>query len=433
MKKFYLKVFGCQMNINDAQKIKGILKSENYEETLSEEEADLILINTCTIREKPDNKVFSYLGELKKIKEKNKNLKIGVCGCLAQRVGEEIYFRAPHVDILFGTLNIHSLPKLLEEANKGNKAIEIIEELDKNEIELENYPTVRDNPYIAYVTIIRGCDKNCTYCVVPKTRGRERSRLPEYILKEVEALVKDGVKEIHLLGQNVTAYGKDIDYPFYRLLKDIAYIDGVERIRFTTGHPIDLTDKVIEAIGELDKVVNHIHLPFQSGSNKILKLMDRNYTKEYYLNRVNLLKEVKKDMSFSADVIVGFPYETDEDFEETLDLIEKVEFEQLFSFKYSKRPNTIAFDIKEEVPDDIKTQRMTKLLELQKKISEKLFKRYENTYQKVLIEEKSKDFYIGRTTSNAWVNVKSNEDILGKIVNVLITKAKPNSLEGVCV
>ncbi len=429
--KYFIKTYGCQMNINDSEKIKGILQTQGYEPASKEEEADLVILNTCTIREKPDQKVWSHLGEMKRLKAKNPNVKIGVCGCMAQRAGYEIASKMPFVDMVFGTKNIHRLPNLLQELSFGNRAIEILEQEDPLENMLDSYPTVRDNDYSAYVTIMRGCDKECTYCVVPFTRGKERSRTPESVINEIKSLVDNGVMEIHLIGQNVTAYGKDIGYPFYRLLENISRIDGIKRIRFTTGHPKDLTDEIIEVMANLPNMTNHIHLPFQAGSDRILELMKRNYTKAYYLNRIEKLKEKIKDMSFSTDIMVGFPTETEEDFEHTLDVVKTVEFEQVFSFKYSKRPNTPAYYMEDDLTDEVKTDRMKRLLEIQKAITSKLMKRYENTLQKVLIEDKKDNVYLGRTTTNVWCNVVSDEDILGKEIEVFITKAGFQSLEGV--
>jgi len=418
------------MNINDSEKIKGILQTQGYEPASKEEDADLVILNTCTIREKPDQKVWSHLGEIKKLKTKNPNVKIGVCGCMAQRTGYEIASKMPFVDMVFGTKNIHRIPSFLKELSMGNRAVEILEEEDPSEDILDQYPTIRDNPYCAYVTIIRGCDKHCTYCVVPSTRGKERSRDPKNILDEIRYLVDNGVMEIHLIGQNVTAYGKDIDYPFYRLLEKIANINGVKRIRFTTGHPVDLTDDIIDTMADIPIMANHIHLPFQSGSDRILDLMQRNYTKAYYLNRIEKLKSKIKDMSFSADVIVGFPTETDEDFEHTMDVVKTVEFEQLFSFKYSKRPNTPAHSMDDTLSDEVKTSRMKRLLEVQKSIASKLMERYKDTIQKVLIEDKKDDTYLGRTTTNVWCSVYSEKDLVGREIEVFITKTGFQNLEG---
>ena len=431
-KKFYIKTFGCQMNFNDSERIRGILKTIGYEPTDNWQEADLIILNTCTIREKPDQKVLSHLGEYKKIKEKNPKALIAVAGCLAQRAGWELVNKAPVIDIMFSSFNMHQLPELINQAQAGYKAIAILEEPPEDEDKVWEYPVERDNPYCAYVTIIKGCDKNCTYCVVPRTRGRERSRSLESILDEVKKLVDDGVREIHLLGQNVTAWGKDFEkpIPFSELLYEVSKVSGVERIRFTTGHPKDLTDDIVEAMADIPQVCNALHLPFQAGSNRILALMDRGYTKEFYLERIAKLKEKVKDIALSTDVIVGFPTETEEDFEHTLDVLEKVKFEQVFSFKFSPRPGTPAAEMDGQVPDEVKTERMRRLLDLQKRIMSELAKRYEGTIQEVLVEEEKNGELIGRTTTNKWASFKGDKSLLGKIVRIKVTKSSPFSLEG---
>ncbi len=431
-KKYFIKTFGCQMNFNDSERIRGILRTLGYEPTENWEEADLILLNTCTIREKPDQKVLSHIGEYKKIKEKNPSALIAVSGCLAQRAGWELVQKAPAVDIMFSSFNMHQLPELINQAQAGYKAVAILETPPEDEDAVWDFPTERDNPYCAYVTIIKGCDKNCTYCVVPKTRGKERSRSLDSILDEVRRLVDDGVKEIHLLGQNVTAWGKDFErpIPFSELLYEVSRIEGVERIRFTTGHPIDLTDDTISAMADIPQVCNALHLPFQAGSDRILELMDRKYTKEFYLERIGRLKSTIPDIALSTDVIVGFPTETDEDFEHTLDVLRQVEFEQVFSFKFSPRPGTPAMGMEGQVPDDVKTERMSRLLELQKTIMGKLSKRYEGTVQEVLVEEeKGEGTFIGRTTTNKWATLKGGRDLLGKIVKVRVERATPFNLE----
>ncbi|WP_333784883.1 tRNA (N6-isopentenyl adenosine(37)-C2)-methylthiotransferase MiaB [Thermocrinis sp.] len=427
--KFYIKTFGCQMNFNDSERMKGILNSLGYEQAQNYEEADLILINTCTIREKPDQKVYSLLGEYKKIKEKNPKALIGVCGCLAQRMGWELVKKTPIVDIMFSSYNMHQLPELIQQAQAGYKAIAILENPPEDEDKLWEYPTVRDNQYCAYVTVMKGCDKNCTYCVVPKTRGRQRSRSLESILSEVRSLVYDGVKEIHLLGQNVTAWGQDIGMHFSELLYTVAEVDGVERIRFTTGHPRDMDEKIMKAMGEIPQVCEHIHLPVQAGSNRILKLMDRGYTKEEYLEKIQMLREFKKGITFSTDIIVGFPTETEEDFEETLELISTVKFEQLFSFKFSPRPDTPAYSMEGQVPDQVKTQRMDKLLKVQKAILSEIAKEYEGTYQEVLIESWEDGKLVGRTRTNRWATMEGPQELLGKTVKARVIKAHPYNLE----
>ncbi len=432
-KRYYIKTFGCQMNFNDSERIRGILRTLGYEPAERWEDADLILLNTCTIREKPDQKVLSHLGEYKKIKEKNPSALIAVSGCLAQRAGWELVQKAPVIDIMFSSFNIHQLPDLINQAQAGYKAIAILDQPPEDEDRLWDFPTERDNPYCAYVTVMKGCDKNCTYCVVPVTRGRERSRSLESILEEVRRLVEEGVREIHLLGQNVTAWGKDLEgnERFADLLYRIAEVEGVERIRFTTGHPIDLTDEVINAMNDIPQVCNALHLPFQAGSNRILSLMKRGYTKEFYLERIHRLKEAVPDIALSTDVIVGFPGETDEDFEHTLDVVARVRFEQIFSFKFSPRPGTPASEMKDQVPDEVKTRRMSELLALQKSIMSDIAKSYEGTEQEVLIEEmRDPDTLIGRTTTNRWVSVRGDERLLGKLVSVMVRGSSPFNMEG---
>jgi tRNA-2-methylthio-N6-dimethylallyladenosine synthase len=431
-RKFFIKTFGCQMNFNDSERIRGILRTLGYEPTDRWEEADLILINTCTIREKPDQKVLSHLGEYKKIKERNPKALIAVAGCLAQRAGWELVRKAPVIDIMFSSFNLHQLPDLINQAQAGYKAIAILEEPPEDEDKVWDFPTERDNKYCAYVTVIKGCDKRCTYCVVPRTRGRERSRPLASILDEVRRLVDDGVREIHLLGQNVTAWGRDLERPmsFSELLYEVSKVEGVERIRFTTGHPLDLTDDIIDAMADIPQVCNALHLPVQSGSDRILALMDRGYTKEFYLERISRLREKVKDIALSTDIIVGFPTETEEDFEETLDVVKRVRYDQIFSFKFSPRPGTPAAQMEGQVPDEVKTRRMGRLLEVQKTIMAEIAKAYEGTVQEVLVEEARGDgILVGRTTTNRWVTLKGDDRILGKIVKVRITKASPFNLD----
>ncbi len=421
------------MNFNDTERIRGILKCMGYEPTDNWQEADLILLNTCTVREKPDHKVLSHLGEYRKVKEKNPNALIAISGCLAQRAGWELVQKAPVIDIMFSSFNMHNLPKLIDQAYAGYKAIAILDSPPPDEDRLWEYETVRDNPYCAYITVIKGCDKNCTYCVVPKTRGRERSRNLESILEEIRKLVDDGVREIHLLGQNVTAWGKDLDKPlkFSDLLYEISKIPEVKRIRFTTGHPKDFTDDIIDAMADIRQVCNALHLPVQAGSDRILKLMDRGYTKEEYMERIYKLKERIKGIALSTDIIVGFPTETEDDFEHTLDIVEKVKYEQIFSFKFSPRPDTPAYSMEGQVPDGVKKERMERLLTLQKRIMGDLCKRYEGTLQEVLLEDtENGNKLIGRSTTNKWVSVKGGKELLGRIVRVRIEESSPFNMSG---
>ncbi len=431
MKKYYIRTFGCQMNVNDSQKMAGMLRSLGYEPARSWEEADIILVNTCSVREKPDQKVLSALGEYKKIKKKNPDAIIGVCGCLAQRAGYEILQKAPFIDMVFGTTNIHHLPQLLEEVQKGNKAVEIIEEIDENETELDRYPTVRENRYTAYVTVIRGCDKKCTYCIVPTTRGRERSRRIGDILREVQWLVDDGVKEIHLIGQNVTAYGKDLgDVKFWELLYAVANVPGVERIRFTTGHPRDLDEDTIRAMADIPQVCEYLHLPIQAGSDRILKAMDRGYTQKEYLKKIELLKKYIPDIALSTDIIVGFPGETYEDYLETVKVVKEVEYDQIFAFKYSPRPGTPAAEM--SLTEDYKKagQWLSDLINIQKEISFKKNLAYEGKTVEILVEEEKEGRLTGRTRTNKLVHLEGEHNLLGSILNVKITKANRFSLEG---
>jgi len=431
LKKYYIRTFGCQMNVNDSQKIAGILKSLGYEPARDWKEADIILVNTCSVREKPDQKVLSALGEYKKIKKENPDAIIGVCGCLAQRAGYEILQKAPFIDMVFGTTNIHHLPQLLEEAQKGNKAVEIIEEIDENETELDKYPTVRENRYTAYVTVIRGCDKKCTYCIVPTTRGRERSRRIGDILREVQWLVEDGVKEIHLIGQNVTAYGKDLgDVKFWELLYAVADVEGVERIRFTTGHPRDLDEDTIKAMADIPQVCEYLHLPIQAGSDRILKAMDRGYTQKEYLKKIELLKKYIPDIALSTDIIVGFPGETYEDYLETLKVVKEVQYDQIFAFKYSPRPGTPAASM--ELTEDYKKagEWLSELINIQKDISFRKNLNYEGKIVEVLVEEEREGKLVGRTRTNKLVHFSGEHNLLGSKVKVKINKANRFSLEG---
>ena len=419
------------MNVNDSQKMAGMLKSLGYEPARSWEEADLILVNTCSIREKPDQKVLSALGEFKKVKNKNPDAIIGVCGCLAQRAGYEILQKAPFIDMVFGTTNIHHLPQLLKEAQAGNKAVEIIEDIDENETELDRYPTVRDSIYTAYVTIIRGCDKKCTYCIVPYTRGRERSRRIGEILQEVQWLVEDGVKEIHLIGQNVTAYGKDLgDVKFHELLYAVADVEGVERIRFTTGHPRDLDEETIKAMAEIPQVCEYLHLPIQAGSDRILKAMDRGYTQKEYLKKIELLKKYIPDIALSTDIIVGFPGETYQDYMETIKVLKEVEYDQVFAFKYSPRPGTPAAQMPMTEDSETVSRWLSDLINIQKEITFKKNRAYENKVVEVLIEEEKDGKLTGRTRTNKLVHIDGEHNLLGEIVKVRISKANRFSLEG---
>lgn len=422
------------MNINDSEKMAGILKTLGYQPATDWQEADIILVNTCSVREKPDQKVLSALGEFKKIKKDNPSAIIGVCGCLAQRAGYEILQKAPFIDMVFGTTNIHNLPKLLEQAKLGNKAIEILEEIDENENLLDQYPTVRENKYTAYVTVIRGCDKKCTYCIVPYTRGKERSRRIGDILREVQFLVEDGVKEIHLIGQNVTAYGKDLgDVKFWELLYAVASVDGVERIRFTTGHPRDLDEDTIKAMADIPQVCEALHLPIQAGSDRILQAMDRGYTQREYLQKIDLLKKYIPDIALSTDIIVGFPGETYEDYLETIKVLQEVRYDQVFAFKYSPRPGTPAALLKDKMDEDA-SKWLSDLINLQKDITFENNLKYQDKVVEVLVEEQKEDGqFVGRTRTNKLVYFTSRDNLLGKLVDIKVNTVNRFSLEGILV
>lgn len=430
--KYYIRTFGCQMNVNDSEKMAGILKTLGYSPAENWEEADVILVNTCSVREKPDQKVLSALGEFRKVKKSNPNAVIGVCGCLAQRAGYEILQKAPFIDMVFGTTNIHHLPKLLEEAKQGNKAVEILEEIDENENLLDQFPTVRENKYTAFVTVIRGCDKKCTYCIVPYTRGKERSRRIGDILREIQFLVKDGVKEIHLIGQNVTAYGKDLgDVKFWELLKAVSEVKGVERIRFTTGHPRDLDEDTIKLMADIPQVCEALHLPIQAGSDKILNAMDRGYTQKEYLEKIDLLKKHIPNLALSTDIIVGFPGETYEDYLETVKVLKEVEYDQVFAFKYSPRPGTPAANLYYNESQEEISKRLNDLINLQKDITFKKNLAYQDKIVEVLIEEVNEEGKLtGRTRTNKLVYVDGDEQLLGQTVDVKIDKVNRFSLEG---
>ena len=406
-RKVYIKTWGCQMNNYDSEKMAGILRKYNYSFTPDLNSADVVLLNTCSIREKSEQKVFSKLGRIKKYKVKNPNLVIGVGGCIGQISSETILKRAPYVDLVFGTLNIHRIPSLIEAASKGNGAVsEIFSEADQS---LEEYPITRESSIQAWVSIMHGCDNYCSYCVVPYTRGREISRKCGDILNEIKVLSQQGYKEVTLLGQNVNSYGKGIDegITFSELLEKVHDIPGIERIRFVTSHPKDFSKELIRVIKNFDKICEQIHLPAQSGSNKILSLMNRKYSLDDYVGKINSLKSSIPGVALSTDVIVGFPGETEQDFQATIDLITKIEFDSIFLFNFSPRPETVAAKLPGQVNEKIKQKRFNTLLDLQKSITLKLNKRLEGKNLDILVEGESKtnsDKLTGRTRTNKIVN-----------------------------
>ncbi|MCX7794750.1 MAG: tRNA (N6-isopentenyl adenosine(37)-C2)-methylthiotransferase MiaB [Thermodesulfovibrionales bacterium] len=419
-KFFYIETRGCQMNFHDSEKIMGILKKEGYFPTDEPRKADLIIFNTCSIRKKPEEKLFSSLGRLKHLKRQRPSLKIAVCGCIAQQKGEELLKRASHVDYIFGPQNISKLPHILT----LEKAV-ITEE--NPEIQLEELPAERIDGIKASVTVMYGCNNFCSYCVVPYTRGREISRPLEKIINEIKSLADQGYKEIQLLGQNVNSY-RDREFDFSDLLRKVNDISGIERIRFITSHPRDLTERLIKTMAELGKICEHLHLPIQSGSNRILNLMNRGYTYEDYKKKVDLLRSYIPNIAITTDIITGFPSETEEDHHQTLRALEDIQYDGIFAFKYSRRPGTKAADMPEQISEDIKSRRLSEILKLQDNITLKKNTGLIGTIQEVLIEGKAETGQtLGRTRTNKIVILK--EDLpSGLIIKARITEAKIHSL-----
>ena len=435
-KKYFIKTYGCQMNEHDSENISAIFEAMGFESVSDYHDADLVLLNTCSIRENAHNKAFGMLGRLKHLKSQKKDLLIGICGCMAQevKVVDEILNDYKFVNFVFGTHNIYQIPEIVDKAITSSK--QQIEVFSREGDLVEGLPVVRTNSYKAYVNIIYGCDKFCTYCIVPYTRGRERSRKKEDIIEEVKTLVKDGYKEVTLLGQNVNAYGKDLydDYNMGDLLEDIAKLD-IPRIRFMTSHPWDFTDKMIETIGKYPNIMPSVHLPVQSGSNKILKLMGRRYTRESYLDLFYKIKNTVPNVSISTDIIVGFPLEEEEDFQETLSLAEECKFDNAFTFIFSEREGTPACKLKDNTSLKEKEDRLYRLNDVVNKYFLENNKKLEGKTLKVLVEgvSEKKDMYFGYSETNKLINFTSDRDIYcGDIVDVEITSAKTWSLDGKC-
>ena len=434
-KKYCILTYGCQMNVHDSENIAAIMEDMQYTKTDDMQDADIIIINTCAIRENAHNKVMGNLGRIKHLKEK-KDIITVFCGCMAQEEGisKELTSKYKWIDIIMGTHNIHKLPIYLEKIIKNKK-----QEINVYSIEgdvYEGIPVKRDSKYKAWVNIMYGCDKFCTYCIVPYTRGKQRSRLLEDILKEVEDLVREGYKEVTLLGQNVNAYGKDLalGYDMADLLESVSKT-GIPRIRFITSHPWDFTDKMIEVIAKYDNIMPYIHLPIQSGSDRILKHMNRRYTKEEYITLFNKIKEMIPNVSISTDIIVGFPNETDEDFQETLDIVNLLKFDLAYTFIYSPREGTPASKIKDTISLDTKKKRLAELNKLVNKYALLNNQKYKNKMVEVLIEAPSdkNGKYMGYTDTMKLVNVDCDSKYLGKIVKVKIESIKTWSMDGVVV
>ncbi|WP_432777189.1 tRNA (N6-isopentenyl adenosine(37)-C2)-methylthiotransferase MiaB [Brevibacillus gelatini] len=434
-KRYFVRTYGCQMNEHDSETISGILQHMGYTAADEIEDADVILFNTCAIRENAEDKVFGELGNMKRLKNNNPNLILGVCGCMSQeeKVVNKILKSYQHVDLIFGTHNIHRLPQLMRDAMFSKEMV--IEVWSKEGDIVENMPKLREGNTKAWVNIMYGCDKFCTYCIVPYTRGKERSRRPEDVIAEVRDLARQGFKEIMLLGQNVNAYGKDfadIKYGFGDLLDEIRKID-IPRIRFTTSHPRDFDDHLIEVLAKGGNLVEQIHLPVQSGSSEILKRMARKYTREHYLELVRKIKAAIPHVSLSTDIIVGFPGETDEQFEETISLVEEVRYDFAYTFIYSPREGTPAAGMEDNVPMEVKKARLYRLNEVLARIGLEQNKKLEGQVLEVLVEGESKnnpDVLAGRTRTNKLVHFTADKSLIGEYAHVKITEAKTWTLHG---
>jgi tRNA-2-methylthio-N6-dimethylallyladenosine synthase len=432
-KRVYIKTFGCQMNEHDSERMLTLLKGCGYQETGHPEEADVILVNTCTVREKPEQKAYSLIGRFQQLKENNPTVIVGIAGCVAQQGGEHLLARIPNLDFVLGPGKIHRLPEILHDVEEGRRGLCAIGFENGASVK---FPIPHTRQLSAYVTIMQGCDNRCSYCIVPSVRGRERSRPSNDILAEIDALIQTGTKEVTLLGQNVNAYAKNNppELTFPQLLAKINEIPGLERIRFTTSHPQDLTEEIIEAFGTLEHLCEHLHLPFQAGSDAVLARMNRGHTREEYLAQVRRLRETTPQISITADVMVGFPGEQEADFDGTLELMQAVEFDGLFSFKYSPRQGTRAAQWQDDCPPAVKQRRLERLQELQRGITLTKNKGLEGRVREVLVEGRSRnspDHMTGRTRCNRIVNFPGGPELVGELVSVKITEGLQNSLRGV--
>ena len=427
-KTYHVVTFGCQMNARDSEKLAGILERIGYVET-DTEDADFLIYNTCTVRENANLRVYGRLGQVKNIKKKRPGMLIALCGCMMQepQVVEKIRTSYRHVDIIFGTHNIFKLAELIQERlTTGKTVVDIWKDTDQI---VENLPSERKYPFKSGINITFGCNNFCTSCIVPYVRGRERSRLPEDILSEIKTAVSDGVREVMLLGQNVNSYGKNLDHPvtFAQLLRQVTEIPGLERVRFMTSHPKDLSDELIDVIASSDKICRHLHLPLQSGSDRILQKMNRHYTKAHYLTLVDKIRSACPDISLTTDIIVGFPGETEEDFLETMDVVNKVGFDSAFTFIYSKRSGTPAAQMPEQVPEDVIKDRFDRLLRLVQEKAATGSGRFEGMTVPVMVEEindHDPSMVTGRMSQNILVHFPGKKDLIGKIVNVHLLCSK---------
>src|SRR5882724_7877044 len=432
-KTFYLEVFGCQMNVHDSEKVVGTLLSQGYRQVPTVEEAGLILYNTCSIRDKAEQKVFHRLADYKKLQKQGK--RFGVLGCVAQPEGEKIFERAPHVSMVCGSASYRNLPQMLVQLEAGKQRITGLDDRETDEC-FETEFTARTNPHRGYLTIIEGCDKFCAYCVVPFTRGRERSRISDSVLAEARQMADLGYTEVQLLGQNVNSY-KDPSgkRTFAELLAAVGELGGIRRVRFTTSHPRDFGRDIVEAIETVSTLCDHVHLPVQSGSDRVLEAMQRLYNREQYLERIAWMKAAKREISITSDMIVGFPGETEAEFEQTLSLLDVIEYDGVFSFKYSPRPNTPALSLHDAIPDDEKALRLAVLMERQRDIQKRRNQRHIGQFVEVMVEGKNdvRRQWSARTSQNKVLNFSASESAnpaVGSYVSVRITGSFPNSLLG---
>src|SRR5271155_1365243 len=432
-KTFYLETFGCQMNVHDSEKVIGTLAQQGYQQVQTEEAADLILYNTCSIRDKAEQKVFNRLNDYKKLTAQGK--RFGVLGCVAQQEGERIFERAPYVSLVSGSASYRKLPEMLVRLEQGEKRITGLDDRQTEET-FETEFTARSNPHRGYITIIEGCDKFCAYCVVPYTRGKERSRTSTSVLAEAQRMADTGYTEVQLLGQNVNSY-RDTEgkRSFAELLAAVGEIPGIRRVRFTTSHPRDFTRDILDAIDAVPSLCDHVHLPVQSGSSDVLHMMQREYTRDWYLERISWIKAAKRRISMTTDIIVGFPGETPADFEQTMDLLAEVQYDAVFGFKYSPRPNTPALTMPDSIPDQEKSLRLQVLLDRQRETQRLNYAKHIGEELEVMVEgyNAARGQVIGRTSQNKTLNFTTRQPILpaqGSYLQVRVTQSFPNSLVG---
>lgn len=437
-RRFSIATFGCQMNEHDSENLSGLLSEMGYVESDDLQDADVIIYNTCAVRENAQDRFFGNIGALKNLKKQRPDIIIAACGCMMQQklIVDELLQKYKHVNIIFGTHNIYKFPEMLYTyiSQEDKKTVSDVWQVDGNVI--EGLPSIRRYDFKAFVNIMYGCNNYCTYCIVPYTRGRERSRLPEDITNEVKNLAQNGVKEIMLLGQNVNSYGNDFEnsYTFPMLLRDIDAIDGIQRIRFMTSHPKDISEELIDSFANLDKLCESLHLPVQSGSDEILKKMNRKYTSYDYMKKIESIKKAVPDIALTTDIIVGFPGETDEDFAQTLKLVKEVEYDLAFTFLYSPRPGTSAAKMTDQVPENVKKERFNALLETVNEIAAEKNRAYLGNIEQVLVEGYSKKndrVLSGRNRKNKLINFVGDDSKIGQLVNVKVTNTKSFTLDAV--